>query len=58
MKLLLAKGANPNTLGFGPFGDGKAALEVAEEQGNTEVAELLRKAGAKKNLLFTPVKVR
>lgn len=56
MKFLLAKGANPNTLGFAPFGDGKTALQVAEEQGNTEVAELLREAGAKKNRLFTPAR--
>jgi ankyrin repeat protein len=57
MKFLLAKGANPNTLGFAPFGDGKTALQVAEEQGNTEVAELPREAGAKKNRLFTPPRV-
>jgi ankyrin repeat protein len=56
MKVLLAKGANPNTLGFAPFEDGKTALQVAEEQGKTEVAELLREAGTKKNRLFTPVR--
>jgi ankyrin repeat protein len=56
MKFLLSKGANPNTLGFTPFGDRKTALEVAEEQGNTEVAELLREAGAKENPLSTPAR--
>jgi ankyrin repeat protein len=58
MKFLLAKGADPNTLGFAPFGDGKTTLQVAEEQGDTEVAELLRKAGAKKYRLFTPARAQ
>ncbi len=56
MKFLLSKGANPNTLGFTPLTDGKTALQLAEEQGNTEVAELLREAGAREYHLSTPTR--
>jgi hypothetical protein len=56
MKFLLAKGTDPNTLGFAPFGDGETTLQVAEEQADTEVAELLREARAKRKRRFTPVR--
>ena len=44
MKLLLAKGANPRTPAFAA--GGKTALQLADERGDVEIAELLREAGA------------
>jgi ankyrin repeat protein len=42
VKLLLEKGANPNV-----EAQGHTALRIAEDKGYAEIAELLRKAGAK-----------
>jgi hypothetical protein len=57
MRALLANAANPDTLGFSAHGDGKTALQLAEEQGETEIAQLLRDAAANKGRLSTPRKV-
>jgi ankyrin repeat protein len=46
MRLLIAKGADPDTLGFPVRGDGKTAFQVAEDRSDTEIAELLREAMA------------
>jgi ankyrin repeat protein len=51
MRLLIVKGANPNTLGFPATGNGETAFQVAEDRGDTEIAELLRDAIAKRNRL-------
>lgn len=51
MRFLIVEGANPITLGFPAMGNGKTALQVAEDHGDTEIAELLRDAIAKRNRL-------
>ena len=43
VQALLAKGAKVNEKNK----DGKTALRIAEENGHTEIVELLKKAGAK-----------
>jgi ankyrin repeat protein len=50
MRLLVANGADPDTLGFPVRGDGKTAFQVAEDRGYTEIAELLRDAMANHRL--------
>jgi ankyrin repeat protein len=49
IKVLLAKGANPDTLAHDPLGRRETVLELAEKQGNTEIAELLRQANPKQS---------
>jgi ankyrin repeat protein len=58
VKLLLARGADPNSPGLAPYARGKTTLQVAEEQAQAykEIADLLRVACTKQKSSVRPCK--